>query len=99
MADSPWQHPSDKALVSLWEKNSDSDKAPVASGSVTLTPEFLAALEALMVDDRGQIKLEIALWTHDGGGSQPQLKGTIKVPQPKDKPSAPARRSGSAKRF
>lgn len=94
MAD--FQLPNDQAKVSLWESNSDNEKAPMVSGKVQMTAEFYESLQDLFDPETGVITLDISLWENHKKSSDksPDFTGSIK--EQREREAKTTKKSGGA---
>lgn len=70
-----------KSRISLWDVESDNERAPIARGTIQLTAEVVEELYELVQDGEEYVELGVSLWTSDSENAKaPSFTGLIKSP-------------------
>lgn len=70
-----------KSRISLWDVDSDNDRAPVARGTIQLTAEVVQELYDLVEEGEEIVELGVSIWTTDSDNEKaPSFNGVVKSP-------------------
>lgn len=70
-----------KSRISLWDVESDNDRAPVARGTIQLTAEVVEELYELIQEGEEMVELGVSIWTTDSENEKaPSFNGVVKSP-------------------
>jgi hypothetical protein len=90
-----------KSRISLWDVESDNDKAPVARGTIQLTAEVVEELMELINEGEEYVELGVSIWTSDSDNEKaPTFTGLVKSPSERaaEIEAAKAKQGGGSKK-
>lgn len=90
-----------KSRISLWNVDSENAKAPIARGTIQLTPDVVRELMELVEDGEEIVELGVSIWQSDSENERaPAFTGLIKSPSEREaeKAAAAEAKSGGKKK-
>lgn len=87
----------DKARISLWNTNSDNEKAPIARGTIQLTLAIVEELAEMLENGEEEFTLGVSLWESDSDNERaPNFTGLLQSPSERQE-ALSASKSGASK--
>lgn len=87
-----------KSRISLWDVDSENEKAPVARGTIQLTSEVVQELMELVEDGADIVELSVSIWNSNSENERaPTFTGLIKSPSEREAEIAASKAKGSSK--
>lgn len=97
MANKKEQAPT-KSRISLWDVESDNERAPIARGTIQLTAEVVEELYDLVQEGTDFVELGVSIWLSDSENERaPKFTGLIKSPSEREAEIAQAKSKGASK--
>lgn len=90
-----------RSRISLWNVESDSDRAPIARGTMQITAEVVEELIELINEGAEYVELGVSIWTSDSDNERaPAFTGLVKSPSERaaEIEAAKAKQGGSSKK-
>lgn len=87
-----------KSRISLWDVESDNERAPIARGTIQLTAAVVEELYELIQDGEELVELGVSVWLSDSDNERaPRFTGLIKSPSEREAEKAQAKSSGEGR--
>lgn len=86
-----------KSRISLWDVESDNDRAPIARGNIQILAEVIEELYELVQDGAEFVEVGVSIWENDSDNDRaPRFTGLIKSPSEREADKAEADKKNSA---